>query len=107
MSKVDNLTKIERKFLKSLNRAYKAGVLKYAVRAKENIATPNGNFAVDFSIPEQKLGIQIDMEGKPIYDEQVASSGWAIVHCCQQDADRHSEAVVRRICSILANRTVV
>lgn len=107
MRKVDNLTKTERKLLKSLNSAYKAGVFKYAVRTKENIATTNGNFVVDFAIPEQKLGVQIDMEDKPTYDEQVASSGWVIVHCSQQDAERHSEAVVRRIGSILANRSVV
>ena len=107
MSKVDNLTKTERKLLKSLNSAYKAGVFKYAVRTKESIFTSNGNFVADFSIPEQKLGIQIDTEGKSIYDKQVESSGWMIVHCRPQDADRHSEAVARRIGSILANRTVV
>lgn len=107
MSKVDNLTKTERKLLKSLNGAYKAGVFKYAVRTKESIVTSNGNFVADFAIPEQKLGIQIDIEGKPTYDKHVESCGWVIVHCSQQDADRHSEAVVRRIGSILVNRAVV
>jgi very-short-patch-repair endonuclease len=114
MTERTTFTAAERRLLTALNDAYRAGLILSPIRAQETVHHDGGTACLDFAIPAQRIGVEIDgvlfhstvgqRKADADRDKALEVAGWRILRFKDEDVMSHADGVVRRIVAEVSRR---